>query len=225
MLHAFSLQLAPCISDPRQCDRNLKPFPSQAHEAVIKLRDNLRAEQHVVLEFAIAVFRGVFKPKQMAMLLVKCYPAVPDALGIASALASELGEPDSPHARHLAMQLGGYLEAPGAMAGGGGGGGLGLGGFGGSMASIGMPGGLSAAAGVSGLGGGLGTRLSVPTAMPGMASNAGASGLGGSSSMAAGLSNLGALPGSGHMGGGGLGGGLNSSSFSGLGMGGLGLPK
>ncbi|GFH15599.1 BZIP domain-containing protein, partial [Haematococcus lacustris] len=32
----------------------------KAHEAVIKLRDNLKAEQHVVLEFAIAVFRGVF---------------------------------------------------------------------------------------------------------------------------------------------------------------------
>jgi len=42
----------------------------QAHEAVIKLRDNLRAEQHVVLEFAIAVFRGVFRPMQMALLLV-----------------------------------------------------------------------------------------------------------------------------------------------------------
>ena len=48
----------------------------QAHEAVIKLRDNLRAEQHVVLEFAIAVFRGVFRPHQMATLLVKCFPAV-----------------------------------------------------------------------------------------------------------------------------------------------------
>ncbi len=45
----------------------------------------------------------------MATLLVKCYPAVPDALGIASALASELGEPDSPSARQLALQLGGYL--------------------------------------------------------------------------------------------------------------------
>ena len=82
---------------------------SQAHEAVIKLRDNLRAEQHVVLEFAIAVFRGVFLPKQMATLLVKCYPAVPDALGIASALAMDLGEPNTPSAQQLAMQLGGYL--------------------------------------------------------------------------------------------------------------------
>lgn len=35
-----------------------------------KLRDNLRSEQHVVLEFAIAVFRGVFRPQQMATLLV-----------------------------------------------------------------------------------------------------------------------------------------------------------
>lgn len=86
----------------------------KAHEAVIKLRDNLRAEQHVVLEFAIAVFRGVFRPRQMATLLVKCYPAVPDALGIASALASELGEPDTPAARQLALQLGGYLENSGA---------------------------------------------------------------------------------------------------------------
>jgi len=51
-----------------------------AHEAVIKLRDNLRAEQHVVLEFAIAVFRGVLRPKQMALLLVKCYPAVRGAV-------------------------------------------------------------------------------------------------------------------------------------------------
>lgn len=39
--------------------------PMQAHEAVMKLRDNLRAEQHVVLEFAIAVFRGVVRPRQM----------------------------------------------------------------------------------------------------------------------------------------------------------------
>lgn len=45
----------------------------------------------------------------MAALLVKCYPAVPDALGIASALAVDLGEPDLPHARQLTMQLGGYL--------------------------------------------------------------------------------------------------------------------
>jgi hypothetical protein len=81
----------------------------QAHEAVIKLRDNLRAEQHVVLEFAVAVFRGVFKPWQMATLLVKCYPAVPDALGIASALAVELGEPDMPMSRQLTLHLGGYL--------------------------------------------------------------------------------------------------------------------
>lgn len=39
---------------------------------------------------------------------VRCYPAVPDALGIASALAAELGEPDSPATQQLAMQLGGY---------------------------------------------------------------------------------------------------------------------
>ncbi len=63
----------------------------------------------MVLEFAIAVFRGVFRPRQMATLLVKCYPAVPDALGIASALAAELGEPESPASRALAVQLGGYL--------------------------------------------------------------------------------------------------------------------
>ena len=62
-----------------------------------------------MLEFAIAVFRGVFKPWQMATLLVKCYPAVPDALGIASALASELGEPEMPMTRQLTLQLGGYL--------------------------------------------------------------------------------------------------------------------
>ena len=88
----------------------------KAHEAVLKLRDNLRSEQHVVLEFAIAVFRGVFKPWQMATLLVKCYPAVPDALGIASALAVELGEPDLPMTRQLTLQLGGYLgESWGAL--------------------------------------------------------------------------------------------------------------
>ena len=182
------------------------PTDAQAHEAVIKLRDNLRSEQHIVLEFAITIFRDVFKPAQvrhgsqlgatckaecyrlyatdlfatdqmnrpatlgrstdsrllclssckhrsilpalhgahhmpriargtrsqlqpygttsysasippppfiiqwqMAALLVKCYPAVPDALGIASALAVDLGEPDLPHARQLTMQLGGYL--------------------------------------------------------------------------------------------------------------------
>jgi hypothetical protein len=39
---------------------------------------------------------------------VRCYPAVPDALGIASALAAELGEPDSPATHQLALQLGGY---------------------------------------------------------------------------------------------------------------------
>lgn len=88
----------------------------KAHEAVIKLRDNLRSEQHIVLEFAITVFRDVFKPVQMAALLVKCYPAVPDALGIASALATDLGEPDLPHARQLTMQLGGYLEGSSLMA-------------------------------------------------------------------------------------------------------------
>lgn len=75
---------------------------------MIKLRDNLRAEQHVVLEFAVAVFRGVFRGRQMATLLVKCYPAVPDALGIASALASEIGEPESPQSHQLTMALGGY---------------------------------------------------------------------------------------------------------------------
>ncbi|KAG1676960.1 hypothetical protein FOA52_014836 [Chlamydomonas sp. UWO 241] len=91
----------------------------KAHEAVMKLRDNLRAEQHVVLEFAMAFFRGVFKPWQMATLLVKCYPVVPDALGIASALSAELGEADQPHTRQLTMQLGGYLDAQaGAMHGG-----------------------------------------------------------------------------------------------------------
>jgi hypothetical protein len=38
---------------------------TQAHEAVIKLRDNLRAEQHVVLEFSVSVFRGVFRAEQV----------------------------------------------------------------------------------------------------------------------------------------------------------------
>ncbi|GFR45733.1 hypothetical protein Agub_g7149, partial [Astrephomene gubernaculifera] len=90
----------------------------KAHEAVSKLRDNLRSEQHVVLEFTIAVFRGVFRPAQMAALLVRCYPAVPDALGIASALATELGEPDSPATQLLTMQLGGY-SVPGNQPSGG----------------------------------------------------------------------------------------------------------
>eukprot|EP00955_Chlamydomonas_euryale_P001212 14060-Chlamydomonas_euryale.AAC.2 len=46
----------------------------------------------------------------MATLIVKCYPVVPDALGIASALGSDLGEPDSSHTRQLTMRLGGYLD-------------------------------------------------------------------------------------------------------------------
>ncbi|GIL65285.1 hypothetical protein Vafri_19086, partial [Volvox africanus] len=98
----------------------------KAHEAVSKLRDNLRSEQHVVLEFAIAVFRGVFRPAQMAALLVRCYPAVPDALGIASALATELGEPDSPATQQLTIQLGGYAVPSSRASGAGAAGNTGL---------------------------------------------------------------------------------------------------
>jgi hypothetical protein len=54
------------VSPKADCLTNCLPSSSlQAHEAVIKLRDNLRAEQHVVLEFAIAVFRGVFRARQV----------------------------------------------------------------------------------------------------------------------------------------------------------------
>lgn len=87
----------------------LFPLRTQAHEAVIKLRDNLRMEQRMLLEFAMSVFREVFRPVQTATLLVKCFPAVPDALGIASVLGTELGETDMSQARQLTMQLGGYL--------------------------------------------------------------------------------------------------------------------
>lgn len=63
----------------------------------------------MLLEFAMSVFREVFRPVQTATLLVKCFPAVPDALGIASVLGTELGETDMSQARQLTMQLGGYL--------------------------------------------------------------------------------------------------------------------
>ena len=118
----FILKIDPIMEERRQLNIQIQSNLPQdtfatknaltyikAHDAVIKLRDNLRTEQHVVLEFAIAVFRGVFSPWQMASLLVKCFPAVPDALGIASALTFELGEPE-PQSRQLTMQLGGYLE-------------------------------------------------------------------------------------------------------------------
>lgn len=84
----------------------------KAHEAVIKLRENLRAEQHVMMEFAMALFRGVFKPHQMATVLVQAYPAVPDALGIASAMALEIGEQLPASARGLSASLAGGSFMP-----------------------------------------------------------------------------------------------------------------
>lgn len=47
--------------------------------------------------------------RQVASLLVKCFPAMPDALGIASALTFELGGEQEPQSRQFTMQLGGCL--------------------------------------------------------------------------------------------------------------------
>jgi hypothetical protein len=59
---------------------------------VAKLRENLRAEHNVTIEFCAAVFKGVLNSFQMASLLVQAYPAVPDALAVASAVIAEMAE-------------------------------------------------------------------------------------------------------------------------------------
>jgi len=64
----------------------------KTHEAVAKLRENLRAEHNVTIEFCAAVFKGVLNSFQMASLLVQAYPAVPDALAVASAVIAEMAE-------------------------------------------------------------------------------------------------------------------------------------
>ncbi len=43
----------------------------KTHEAVAKLRDNLRLEHNVVLDFCAALFQGVLRPHQMGYLLVQ----------------------------------------------------------------------------------------------------------------------------------------------------------
>lgn len=64
----------------------------KTHEAVAKLRENLRAEHNVTIEFCAAVFKGVLSYVQMASLLVQAYPAVPDALAVASAIIADMQE-------------------------------------------------------------------------------------------------------------------------------------
>eukprot|EP00877_Chromochloris_zofingiensis_P006249 jgi/Chrzof1/1878/Cz10g24190.t1 len=64
----------------------------KTHEAVAKLRENLRAEHNVTIEFCAAVFKGVLNSFQMASLLVQAYPAVPDALAVASAVIADMSE-------------------------------------------------------------------------------------------------------------------------------------
>lgn len=64
----------------------------KTHEAVAKLRENLRAEHSVTIEFCAAVFKGVLNSFQMASLLVQAYPAVPDALAVASAVIADMND-------------------------------------------------------------------------------------------------------------------------------------
>ncbi|KAF8065458.1 hypothetical protein HT031_003059 [Scenedesmus sp. PABB004] len=64
----------------------------KTHEAVAKLRENLRAEHNVTIEFCAAVFKGVLNSFQMASLLVQAYPAVPDALAVASAVIADMND-------------------------------------------------------------------------------------------------------------------------------------
>jgi hypothetical protein len=68
----------------------------KTHEAVAKLRENLRAEHNVTIEFCAAVFKGVLNSFQMASLLVQAYPAVPDALAVASAVIADMNEKGQP---------------------------------------------------------------------------------------------------------------------------------
>jgi hypothetical protein len=76
----------------------------KTHEAVAKLRENLKAEHNVTIEFCAAVFKGVLNHFQMASLLVQAYPAVPDALAVASAVIADMADkgealPDKVRAR------------------------------------------------------------------------------------------------------------------------------
>ncbi|GBF88723.1 hypothetical protein Rsub_01622 [Raphidocelis subcapitata] len=64
----------------------------KTHEAVAKLRENLKAEHNVTIEFCAAVFKGVLNHFQMASLLVQAYPAVPDALAVASAVIADMAD-------------------------------------------------------------------------------------------------------------------------------------
>eukprot|EP00775_Hariotina_reticulata_P012515 gene12515-12649_t len=64
----------------------------KTHEAVAKLRENLRAEHNVTIEFCAAVFKAVLNSFQMASLLVQAYPAVPDALAVASAVIADMND-------------------------------------------------------------------------------------------------------------------------------------
>ncbi|KAF6254507.1 hypothetical protein COO60DRAFT_1703290 [Scenedesmus sp. NREL 46B-D3] len=64
----------------------------KTHEAVAKLRENLRSEHNVTIEFCAAVFKGVLNSFQMASLLVQAYPAVPDALAVASAVIADMND-------------------------------------------------------------------------------------------------------------------------------------
>lgn len=87
----------------------------KAHEAVIKLRENLKQEHLVTFDFAQKVLRQTFTLMQVACLLVASFPVVPDALGISSAVAAELG------VLHAASSSGGAAAPAGSSAAGGGG--------------------------------------------------------------------------------------------------------
>jgi hypothetical protein len=50
----------------------------------------------MTIEFCAAVFKGVLNSFQMASLLVQAYPAVPDALAVASAVIADMNEKCQP---------------------------------------------------------------------------------------------------------------------------------
>ncbi|GMH45128.1 hypothetical protein BSKO_13085 [Bryopsis sp. KO-2023] len=64
----------------------------KANQAVVRLKEILRAEHNAMLDFVCTTIKKVLEPLQVARLMVQAYPIKPDLLAVASAVASELGE-------------------------------------------------------------------------------------------------------------------------------------
>ncbi|GAB4820097.1 hypothetical protein N2152v2_007143 [Parachlorella kessleri] len=66
-----------------------------AHDVVRKLRDNMREEHILVLDFVSTIFKHVFAAQQVAQFMIHSFPYTPDCLALSTWVAAEDGDAEA----------------------------------------------------------------------------------------------------------------------------------